>query len=582
MPPKMRRHVSELCLALLISLITFAVFARAWQGEFLAWDDDVAICENPLIRGLDGDHLREIFSDLQQGLRYRPLIWLSWALLYSQVELKPFAYHLLPILLHSANAALVFLLLRKLALLALPGEFVSARKTWLLAGCSLGALLWSLHPLRVEAVAWANGLPYGQTLLFMLISLLAYLDANESAAASLRRHLAYGVSVTAYAFAVFTYPVVLGYPLVLFVVDVYPLKRLSLSSCKGGIAAWGKVFVEKLPFLVLSAVFVLLALYVRLHPTGHWQHAVTVAHFGLGSRMMQAFYIWAYYVWKPWLPTDLAPVYTRLISFDPLDPTFLLSAFGVILLTLLLIRLRNRWPALLAVWAAHLILLVPVLGLTEHPHFSSDRYSYIPGIGWSVLAVGLLLKLPPGLCRRAGVMAATLLVVLLGALSYRQVSVWRNTVSLYEHTIKVLGDDPFRYSFYIELAPLYQAQRNYPRALEYYLKIAERNPHRRDVFKNLGEVLFAMGELDRAAQQYTAGLKLTPQDANLYCGLGQVLAAKGDLAGATTNLIRALELNPQLIAAHLSLGEILKRQGKIDEAKFHFERAAQAGESPPP
>jgi len=578
----MRRYLPELSLALLVALITFAVFARALQGEFVLWDDDVAIYENPLIRGLDRDHLDKMFRDLGQGLRYRPLIWLSWALIYSQVGLKPFAYHLVPVLLHCADAALVFLLLCKLALFAQAPKRSNGSRAFFLVCCALAALLWSLHPLRVEAVAWANGLPYGQTLFFLLLSLLTYLQAHEPVTNRTRRRLFYWFSVVAFGLSAFTYPIVLGFPLVLFVLDFFPLKRLSLAWKDLRLATIGKVVLEKLPFLALSAMFVLLALYVRMHPTGHWKLAATVAHFGLLPRLMQAFYIWAYYVWKPWLPTDLAPVYTKLISFDPLALTFLLSAFGVIVLTLVLIRQRGRWPGLLAVWAAYLVLLVPVLGLTEHPHFSSDRYSYIPGIGWSILAMGFLVTLPKGSARRAGLIATMLLVVLLGGLSYRQVPVWCNTASLYEYTIKTLGDDPFKYSFYIELAPLYKKQENYPRALDYYLKIAARNPHCQDVFKNLGEVLVAMGELDRAVEKYAEGLKINPQDANLYCGLGQVLATKGDLTGATTNFIRALELNPQLASAHRGLGEILKQQGKLDEARVHFDRAVQVGGSPPP
>jgi protein O-mannosyl-transferase len=580
---KVRHYSSEALTFALVGLATFAVFSQALRGEFLKWDDNVSICENPLIRSLDGAHLRAMFLDLHQlGLRYRPLNWLSWAIIYSQVGLRPFVYHLVPLVLHCLNAGMVFLIIRKLCSLAMGNVLIAAQSFFALTCAGLGALMWSLHPLRVEPVSWANALPYEQAAFFLFLSLLAYVTANEPQEASRCKPWYYVLSVTTFALALLTYPVVLTFPAVLFVLDFYPLRRFTLIPGQKRMECMGRIIVGKLPFLMLSVLFVLIALYVRVQPTKHWWPASPLSRFGLLPRMMQAFYIWAYYVWRPWWPADLSPVYTKLISFDPLAPTFMLSASGVILLTLVLIRQRKRWPALLAVWAAYLILLVPVLGLTEHPHFSSDRYSYLPGIGWSVLAVGLLLNLPQGLARRAGLIAAMVLTILLGDLSYRQVAVWRNTASLYEHAIKALGDDPFRYSFYIELAPLYQKQHNYPGALEYYLKIAAINPRRPDVFKNLGEVLVAMGRLDRAAEEYKEGLKISPQDANLYCGLGQVLAAKGDLNGATTNLNHALELNPQLASAQRSLGEILKRQGKLGEARMHFERATQTGETAPP
>lgn len=158
------RH--QLWIALGVAAVTFACFWPVIFSDFVLWDDDINIYENSHIKGLTAENLRWMFTDLMQSLRFKPLNWLTWAAIYEVAGVKPAAFHLANVLLHTANAGLVYLLFS--ALLRSGDGSILAIRTQLCA--AIGALVWSVHPLRVEPVAWATGLPYELALLFALAS----------------------------------------------------------------------------------------------------------------------------------------------------------------------------------------------------------------------------------------------------------------------------------------------------------------------------------------------------------------------------------------------------------------------------
>ena len=299
-----------------------------------------------------------------------------------------------------------------------------------------------MHPLRVEAVAWVTDLTYCQSLFFLLISLWCYLRANATPPRATGRNGFYWGAVGAFALSMLSYPFAFGYAAVLLVLDVYPLRRFSRGPCGWRDAAARRVWLEKVPFVLLGGL-VLITLLGRLRPAGFWTQFRPWPELTPWAKAMQASYIWAYYLWKPWAPLHLSPVYTNLLSFNPLSAPFLASAGLVAGLTAFLWRKRRQWPWALGLWICHLVLLLPALGLTEHPHYSSDRYSYIPGILWSVLLAAACLRLRDRPRMFASALAAVMvLVAVLGAMSFRQTRIWRDSVSLFEYTLAALGNNP--------------------------------------------------------------------------------------------------------------------------------------------
>ncbi|HJX62569.1 MAG TPA: tetratricopeptide repeat protein [Polyangia bacterium] len=541
-----KSHRRDLLIAGLLVTVTMAVFWRVLGNGFVQWDDDIMVYKNPHIQGLDAERLLWMFTDVAYSMRYKPLTWLTYAVIHSLHGFAPFAFHLVAVLFHCANTILIFAVLKQLAQARLrPRE--TPTPTWRVSlAAGLAALAWAVHPLRVEAVARVTDLSYCQSLFFLLISLLCHLravGAGRACTAPKRWGVAAALS---YALAMFTYPFVAGYVVVLVVLDFWPLHRLSLG--KDGL--WGsaarRVWREKLPFLLLSSIAVV-TLIGRLNPTGMWTRQAHY-HPGAFAMAMQAGYVWTYYLWKPWWPLDLSPVYTALFWFVPTAWPFWVSAALVIGLTVSCVLWRRRWPLLLALWICHLVLLVPALGLTESPHYTSDRHDYIPAILWSALLLA-------GLCRLSarskayGVAVTALVAVIVAqsAMTIRQTRVWHDSETLFRHTIASLGDDPYRAIMYQRLGIVYAEAGSLEQAIEQYRLSLAINPSS-TARQLLAESLEAQGKFKPALFYYGEQVRRQPENAQLHGKMGFLLARVGRFREAVVQLREALRLQPNSVA----------------------------------
>jgi len=522
--------------SLVLFLATVAVFSRVLHGGFVQWDDDLNIYGNLHIRGLGAGNLHWIFTTCEYPPRYVPLSWLGWAINYQLSGLNPAGFHLTDLLFHAANASLAFLLIRRLLLLAARNTTnrEQCRRIWL--GSALAGFLWAVHPFRVESVAWAAGRNYVQPFFFLMISLLCYLRF-QAAPARKGRAGSYWLSVICFAVSLLSYPIGLMLVAVLVVLDFYPLRRF-----RPGLAGlWGagasRIWLEKVPYALVSAAVLVTTLLLRAS-NSRLGPPPSLKEFGLGPRAMQAFYGWAYYAWKPWLPFHLSPVYATLLHFNPNTWPFWLSAGFVAGATVLLLWKRRQWPWALALWVSHLVLLLPVLGLTEHPYYASDRYGYLQGLVWAVLLAAALWKLSarPGL-GAVGIACALALGCFWGTLSVRQIGVWQNSQALFEHIIRELGDDPYR----------------------------------ADIQWRLGSVLASQGKTEEAAQQYQASLRADPGP-EAHLAFAELLQRHGDPEGALTNCTAAVALGLTPLG-HVQAGQVLATLGRGAEAIRQYRQA---------
>src|SRR5438876_81531 len=375
-----RRWVDWLVPAL-IALVTFAAFLPTLQNQFVNWDDDENFLDNPHYRGLGWTQLRWMWTTFHLG-HYIPLTWMTFGLDYRLWGMNPFGYHLTSLLLHAANAVVFFFVVHRILTLALPSP--SERGRALAVSAGFAALVFAIHPLRVESVAWVTERRDVLSGLFFLLTILVYLRSCE------RPELGrwwYGLSVALFGCALLSKSMAVSLPVVLLILEVYPLRRLG-GSLGWASASARRVYVEKIPFVLLAAAASALALLAQLSSRA----MVSVAHLSALDRLVVSAYGLSFYLWKTVVPLNLSPLYMLPQTVNPAATPFIVSYGGVLAVTAIALALRRPRPGLPAAWLAYVVGLRPVVGVAYRgPQVAADRYTYLAALGWAILAgAGLL------------------------------------------------------------------------------------------------------------------------------------------------------------------------------------------------
>ena len=400
----------------LVAAITFLAFLPVLRAGFVTWDDDRNFLENLAYRGLGWAQLRWMWTTFHMG-HYVPLTWMTLGLDYELWGMNPAGYHLQNLLLHTANAVLVYFVARRILSLATASEWSSNA----LAACSaVAALLFAVHPLRVESVAWITERRDMLSLLFCLTSLLLYLRYVGS---DTTRRLWYLLSLVAFACALLSKATSVSLPAVLLILNVYPLRRIGgASGFSGGEAR--RVYAEVLPFAALGLAVSIVSI-IALHPPTQLTFASKVA--------VSAYSVW-FYLSRTLIPVGLAPLYEMPKTVDPIAARYLVSYVVVASLTLLAWAARRRYPGVTVAWAVFLAVLLPMLGIVQNgPQIAADRYTYHAAPALAILAAGAL-----GAWRAAALVRATAIAVplaLFGVLTWRQTGVWHDSERLWSRVL---------------------------------------------------------------------------------------------------------------------------------------------------
>src|SRR5213594_321583 len=430
--PSAQRWVRWLA-PLLVALFTLTAFLPTLQNQFVAWDDDKNFLDNPRYRGLGWAHLRWMFTAFHLG-HYIPLTWVTFGMDHLLWGMEPVGYHLTSLLLHAVNAVLFFSLVRRILTLALPSA--AERDHALAVSAGFAALVFAIHPLRVESVAWVTERRDVLSGLFYLVTILVYLRACEGEERGRRW---YSLAVATFVLALLSKSMVVNLPIVLLILDVYPLRRLG-----GAIGWWSeparRVYIEKIPFVLLAAAASAIAVMAQSSV-----HAVaSLAQLSVPGRVAISTYGLSFYLWKMVVPVNLSPVYELRPPVNPWATPFLLSYGVVLALTAIALALRRRVPGLPAAWVAYIVVLLPVLGIFQSgPQIAADRYTYLAGLGWAILGgAGLLSCWRSSRRSKTGTPATWLLagiafcvVVGLGVLTWNQVHVWHDSEKLWSHAV---------------------------------------------------------------------------------------------------------------------------------------------------
>ncbi len=535
-----------------VAAVTVLAFLPVLRNGFVDLDDYQNLTLNTWIRGFGAANLRWMLTTFHLG-HWQPLTWLSFALDYQLWGLDARGFHLTSLLLHAANAALLAVLAERL--LACAGVAAGRR----LAGAVCAALLWSVHPLRVESVAWATERRDVLSGFFLLLALLAYVQGPG-------RPPRLGLALLATALSLVSKASGMVLPALLVVLDVYPLRRL------GGAAGWRpRVWLEKLPFLLLATAAAAVALAAQ-RTAGALQTfgEITTAH-RAGAAMLQV----GLYVWKSLWPVRLLPLYEFPIDIGPLQRWALAGAATLVLLAATALALRRRCPGFAAALVAYLVALSPTIGLAQSgPQVAADRYTYLALVGWAVIAGGAMATLIDGARPRA--LALLVATLTLGTLTWRQCETWYDPRTMWTRVVAIDPDHCYGHKSVGDAA---RDAGDVETAIAEYERAVALRPLA-EAHSNLAAVLASQRRFDEAFEHYRAALRIKPDYAFAWTSYGASLEDAGRRDEAIAAHRRALAIAPDLMEAHVNLGSALDAAGQRDEAMREYATAIRLRPTP--
>lgn len=526
----------------LVCAVLFAAVVRTYlpaTEHGYVFDDHQYIVENVRIHtGLTAPGVRWAFTTTHAS-NWHPLAWISHMLDVTLYGPKPAGHRLTSVLIHSLSTVLLFLAL--------------VRMTGSLWRSAFVAALFGLHPLRVESVAWIAERKDVLCAFFWVLTMICY------AAYSLRPNLVrYALVVLAFAAALMSKPMAVTLPVVLLMLDFWPLDRVKLG--------YRRLLVEKLPLLAMSAVSAALTVHAQ-HSTGA---VVGAASLPVSLRLPNAILSYLVYIRKMFWPSDLAVYYTHPLHSIPVWQV-IASATALIAVTYIAVKLARKAPYLTLGWLWYLVTLLPVIGLVQvGKQAMADRYTYIPLIGLFVaVGWGLAEAVKTGRAAvRALLPAAAVVVVGLCAFQTSvQLAHWRDEVTLFSHALRVTQDN---WMAHHGLARALDQRGQTDKAIEHYRLSIDIDPTNADVHNGLGTALLKKDLVEAAIREFETAVRLDPENAAARLQYGVALDRNNNLPGAARELLRAVELASDNPLAHKNLAGVLARQGKYSEAVKHY------------
>jgi tetratricopeptide (TPR) repeat protein len=539
-PPRPRGAAPRRLLALALAALVVAAYLPSLGNGFV-WDDEAYVRDNPRVAGgLTPGNLAWAFTTFHEA-NWHPLAWVSHQVDAQLFGLRPPGHHLASVLLHAANAVLLFALLARLT-----------GATW---GSLLVAALFGVHPLHVESAGWVAERKDVLSAFFALLAALAY--ARHVARPSPRR---LGAVAALFAAALLAKPMPVTLPFVLLLLDLWPLGRFRSTPA-------ARLLLEKAPLLALAAVSS--AITWNAQSSGRAVNAFYPTALRVGNALVG----YVRYLGKTLWPSRLAVFYPH-----PAHVPAAQAAGALLLLAALTAAAALAWrrrPALIVGWLWFLGMLVPMSGLVQvGSHAIADRYTYLPQVGLCVAAVfGLGGGVRRGAPARAAAAAVAVAVVgVLAALTVRQELFWRDAGTLFEHALAVTADNSVAHE---QLGIWYQAHGENARAEAHDREALRLQPLDAVSRNNLGAIQFEAGRYAEAAESFEAAARCDPAIAKPFFNAARALTRLGRRAEAAAWYRQGLAVDRGDADAHLNLGALLVELGRPDEAVAEFSESAR-------
>lgn len=535
---------------LLLTVLTLAVFHGVAGNDFIDYDDLIYVVQNPRVNsGLSLDNVAWAFGS-GYAANWHPVTWISHMADVQLFGMDPQGHHLVNLVIHALNAGLLFLLLTGLT---------GARGRSLLV-----ALLFAIHPLHVESVAWVAERKDLLSSCFGLLALLAYAGYARSG-----DRLRYALVLLFFALSLMSKPMLVTLPFLLLLLDYWPLGRLEPGGARGfpGRASLSRLVAEKLPLFALSALSSCVTLVVQSRGEAVHSLQLTSLSFRIGNALVS----YLRYLGKALWPQDLSVLYPLPKSIPPLQ------SVGSALLLLAVtcgVAIASRRRRYLAVgWLWFLGTLVPVIGLVQVGLQSgADRYTYLPLVGIFIMAawgVADLAEEHPSLAlpsRAAGCLA----VLALGCAAWSYQRCWSDSKALFGHAIAATADN--YYAHYL-LGNALSREQSYREALNEYARARELGAPFADLLVNSGIVHAKLGEQEQAAADFSAALALKPRSPYVQYNLAVSLQKQGRLEEAVRHYREVLREDPYHVEGRYNLALALMSLKRCDEAAAQLSEA---------
>ncbi len=581
------KQIIMICIFLTVA--TLMVFWRVNHCDFTNYDDPYYVTKNEHVQsGITMEGIQWAFTTVHVE-NWHPLTWISHMLDVHLFGLQPQWHHLTNLLFHIANTLLLFFVLHRMTKAHWESAFVAA--------------LFALHPLHVESVAWVAERKDVLSAFFWMLTMGAYCYYVERP--KLQRYL---IVVVFFALGLMSKPMLVTLPFVLLLLDYWPLKRFEQkksdqkaepaknkpvsgdkqkgkskkrhplreevkkekpADSKFQWALFRPLLWEKIPLLALAALSSIVTYIVQ-------QKGGAVASFEiipLSVRIANAFVSYITYIGKTLWPDDLAVLYpypALLPAWQVLGTALLLMA-----VTVTVIWKIRRFPYLAVGWLWYAGTLVPVIGIVQVGlQARADRYTYLPLIGLFIMATWGISELSKNWRYRKEVLFAssTAALVCLSIVTWAQVSYWQNSITLFEHALKVTDNN---YTAYYNAGTAYADLGNYRQAIGDYDKVIEINPKYAEAYNNRGNASALIGNYRQAIGDYDKVIKINSNDEKAYNNRGNAYLLLGNNRHAIEDYDKAIEISPKYTEAYSNRGHAYSNLGNYRQAIEDFDKAIE-------
>lgn len=544
----------EIVIYFLIISSILIVYNQVGNFDFTIIDDNVYVYENNhVISGFSKENIKWAFSFSSDKTYWHPLSWFSHMFDCQLFGLDAGKHHIVNVCFHILNSILLFVVMKMMTGARWRSAFV--------------ALLFALHPLAVDSVAWIAERKNLLSSFFWMLTMISYVHYTRSP-----KFTRYLFTLTIFVLGLLAKPMLVTLPCVFFLLDYWPLRRVDLKSAlptgEYPQVTFSRLIYEKIPFLVFSLSIIGVSMFsLEKHNAVISNDSVSMV-----LRLSNALVSYVIYLKKMLLPLNLAIFY----PFPKTLPVWQITGATLLLLfiTLVAIRLLKRMPYIAVGWFWFLGTLVPVIGLVQGGLWPAlaDRWAYIPLVGiylaftWGMVELCKNLKLNKFFL----ILPASILLIIFAIVSRNQLNYWKDDVSLFKHTQNVTSSNETN-NYFIGLA--YSKQEKYDLAIDHFTEVLRLKPGYWDCHIAIGFALTKIGNQSQAYNHFAEALRLKPDSFDAHYNIAVVFFEKGDIENAVKHYLAGLRLKPYSEKALVNLGNIYLANGKTTKARDCFNKA---------